>query len=127
MPNPQAIKDIIKTELKNDKSKSVKEMCQKCGLNKNILSTMAAGSMPKLENISKIADYLGVSVDYLLGRNKKILTVDSEDSELEPIAVKATKSDWKRILSRLSEENLNRLQEYAELLLLKQAQDGQEE
>ena len=71
MKNPQAIKDIIKTELKNDKSKSVKEMCQKCGLNKNILSTMAAGSMPKLENISKIADYLGVSVDYLLGRKYK--------------------------------------------------------
>lgn len=70
MSNPQDIKDRIKAELKKDSSKSVKEMCQVCEVNKNILSTMAAGSMPKLENLSKIADYLGVSVDYLLCREQ---------------------------------------------------------
>lgn len=76
MLNPQDIKDIIKAELKKDKSKSVKNMCQVCEVNKNILSTMASGSMPTLENIAKIADYLGVSVDYLLGREYKNSTPD---------------------------------------------------
>lgn len=37
---------------------------------------MASGSMPTLENIAKIADYLGVSVDYLLGRQIKNSTPD---------------------------------------------------
>lgn len=76
MLNSQDIKDIIKAELKKDKSKSVKDMCQVCEVNKNILSTMASGSMPTLENIAKIADYLGVSVDYLLGRQIKNSTPD---------------------------------------------------
>lgn len=34
MLNPQDIKDIIKAELKKDKSKSVKDMCQVCEVNK---------------------------------------------------------------------------------------------
>lgn len=76
MLNPQDIKDIIKAELKKDKSKSVKDMCQVCEVNKNILSTMASGSMPTLENLAKIADYLNVSVDYLLGRQTKNSTPD---------------------------------------------------
>lgn len=44
-------------------------MLTELGLNKNLISTMQArGSMPKADNLAKIADYLEVSVDYLLGR-----------------------------------------------------------
>lgn len=80
--NSQDIKNVIKNELKKDKSKSVKEMCQVCGVNKNILSTMASGSMPTLDNLSKIADYLGVSVDYLIGRDNKNSTSDEVRSAI---------------------------------------------
>ncbi|MBQ8961214.1 MAG: helix-turn-helix transcriptional regulator [Ruminococcus sp.] len=82
MLNSQDIKNVIKNELKKDKSKSVKEMCQVCGVNKNILSTMASGSMPTLDNLSKIADYLGVSVDYLIGRDNKNSTSDEVRSAI---------------------------------------------
>lgn len=50
-------------------NKSQKIMLENCGLNKNAISTMTArNSIPKADNLAKIADYLGVSVDYLLGR-----------------------------------------------------------
>ena len=48
---------------------SVKVVLEECGLNKNVLSTMLSrGSMPKADNLARIADYLNCSVDYLLGR-----------------------------------------------------------
>ena len=48
---------------------SVKVVLEECGLNKNVLSTMLSrGSMPKADNLARIADYLDCSVDYLLGR-----------------------------------------------------------
>ena len=46
-----------------------KDLLNKCGLNKNALSSMqCGGSIPRADNLAKIADYLGCSVDYLLGR-----------------------------------------------------------
>ena len=46
----------------------LKTMLEVVGLNKNTLSNMYKGSVPKADNIAKIADYLNVSVDYILGR-----------------------------------------------------------
>lgn len=47
----------------------IKEMLEECELSKNALSTMtSSNSMPKSENLAKIADYLECSVDFLLGR-----------------------------------------------------------
>ncbi len=58
------IKDVAKS-----KNIKIKDMLLKCDLNKNALSSMlSGGSMPKSENLAKIADYLDCSVDYLLGR-----------------------------------------------------------
>ncbi len=46
----------------------VKTVLEECELNKNVLSTMLSrGSMPKADNIGRIAEYLDCSVDYLLG------------------------------------------------------------
>lgn len=50
----------------------IKDMLLKCNLSKNAISSMSSGgSMPKSENLAKIADYLDVSVDYLLGRTNE--------------------------------------------------------
>ena len=46
-----------------DKGLSQKEMLEACELNKNTVN-----SIPRADNLAKIADYLGCSVDYLLGR-----------------------------------------------------------
>ena len=55
---------------------------------------------------------------------KKVVLDESKD---EPIAIKATRAEWTEILNRLTDENRQKLQDYAEFLLLKQDQDGQEE
>ena len=48
----------------------VKQMLEEIGLAKGTLDNFKT-SMPKADNLAKIADYLGVSVDYLLGRETK--------------------------------------------------------
>ncbi len=68
MYNSSEVADKINLLLK-EKNKPQKIMLEDCGLNKNVISTMLSrGSMPKADNLAKIADYLGVSVYYLLGR-----------------------------------------------------------
>ena len=68
MYNSSNVADKINLILKN-KNISQKTMLKDCELNKNIISTMLSrGSMPKADNLAKIADYLDFSVDYLLGR-----------------------------------------------------------
>lgn len=47
----------------------VKDLLEACELSKNTLSSMKSGGFfPRAESIVSIADYLGCSVDYLLGR-----------------------------------------------------------
>lgn len=48
----------------------VKKMLEDVGLGFNTMSNMKT-SMPKADNLAKIADYLDCSVDYLLGRTEK--------------------------------------------------------
>lgn len=51
----------------------IKDMLEECELGKNTLSSMLSrGSWLQANNLAKIADYLGCSVDYLLGRTEKI-------------------------------------------------------
>ncbi len=65
---PKDVAKRIKLILKQNKQKT-SDMLEQCNLSKNTLSSMnSGGSMPKSENIAKIADYLNCSVDYLLGR-----------------------------------------------------------
>ena len=71
MNNSQEVAKVIKDTAKQ-KGIAVGKMLEECELSKNALSTMqSAGYLPRIENLSKIADYLGVSVDYLLGRETK--------------------------------------------------------
>ncbi len=66
MYNSSNIAQRIKSTAKT-KGVSIKEVLEKAGLGFNTMSNMKT-SMPKADNIAKIADYLGCSVDYLLGR-----------------------------------------------------------
>ena len=47
---------------------SLNKILENCGLGKNTISHIKAGSIPRADNLAKIADELGCSVDYLLGR-----------------------------------------------------------
>lgn len=48
---------------------TVKKLLEDVGLGFNTMSNMKT-SMPKADNLAKIADYLDCSVDYLLGRTE---------------------------------------------------------
>ncbi len=68
MYNSAEIANRIKNKAKAQKV-PIKDMLLACDLSKNALSSMlSGGSIPKSENLAKIADYLDCSVDYLLGR-----------------------------------------------------------
>lgn len=66
MYNSSSVADTIKKEAKN-KNISVKQVLERAGLGANTMSNFKT-SMPKADNLAKIADILGCSVDYLLGR-----------------------------------------------------------
>jgi DNA-binding Xre family transcriptional regulator len=52
------------------KKVTLKNMLADCGLGINSLSHLNKGSMIAADSLAKIADYLDVSVDYLLGRTE---------------------------------------------------------
>jgi len=66
MRNAQEIAVLIKTELKNRKT-TVAKMLLDAGVDKSALDNMQKGSMPSADKLAKIAQYLGVSSEYLLG------------------------------------------------------------
>lgn len=53
--------------LAKERGISVKKLLEDVGLGFNTMANMKT-SMPKSDNLAKIADYLDCSVDYLLGR-----------------------------------------------------------
>ncbi len=78
MYNSSDIADKIKIIAKS-KNIPMKKLLEDVGLGFNTMSNMKT-SMPKVDNIAKIADYLNISVDYLLGRtNEQISTYYSNN------------------------------------------------
>jgi len=68
MYNPKDIAERIKKATKA-KGVTIKKLLEDVGLGFNTMSNMRT-SVPKADNLAKIADYLDVPVDYLLGRDK---------------------------------------------------------
>ena len=80
MNTAQEIANLIK-EVAKANAISTTKMLEDCQLNKNTLSSMQSrGSMPKADNLAKIADYLDVSIDYLLGRTDSPTVVNSHNT-----------------------------------------------
>ncbi len=63
----QEVVNAIKSKLK-EKNATAAEMLASCDISKNAIQSMQAGYFPRIENLCKICDYLGCSVDYVLGR-----------------------------------------------------------
>lgn len=74
-------------KLSHLKGVSVNQMLKDCALNKSVVDNLKKGSMPSVDKIAKIADYFGVSTDYLLGRdeNPKKAAQDEEYDIIETI------------------------------------------
>lgn len=89
--NSKEIAKRIK-QVAKEKGIVLKEMLIACGLGENTLQNMKT-SMPKTDTLAMIADFLHVSVDFLLGR-------DPEENENAPIV--ADRSELAAALSKLS-------------------------
>ena len=62
--------NIIKAELKKN-SKTITNMITDLNLSKSFMQNLIQrGSKPSIETMENIAKYLGVSIDYLVGREK---------------------------------------------------------
>ncbi len=66
MYNSSSVAERIKATAKT-RNVSIKVVLENVGLGFNTMSNMKT-SMPKADNLARIADYLNCSVDYLLGR-----------------------------------------------------------
>ncbi len=60
------IADRIKKTCK-DKKMQVKDLLEQSGMSRTALGAMRSGSMPKADNLAKIAGALNCSMEYLLG------------------------------------------------------------
>ena len=110
MYDPISVADRIK-QVAKERDVLVKNILCDCDLNKNLLSTMLSrGSMPKADNLAKIADYLHCSVDYLLGR-----TDDPSAASGDPLPDPAARLI--RSFDALNPEGQERLQDYADDLV----------
>lgn len=69
MYNSIEIAERIK-QIARSQGVTVKNMLNETGLSVNTLQHMKT-SMPKTDTLALIADYLGVSVDYLIGRTEE--------------------------------------------------------
>lgn len=69
-------------ELCKENNESITTMCKESGASRASLSDLKVGRKQSLsaETLSKIAAHFGVSVDYLLGKEKKAPTSSSERS-----------------------------------------------
>ncbi len=69
MYDTQNIAFVIKKTAK-EKDISIKQLLDDCQLNINTISELSKGKQISYLSFAKIADYLDVSVDYLLGRTE---------------------------------------------------------
>ena len=112
---------------------SQEELGRIVGVSKATISRWESGDISNMrrDRIQKIADALRISPIALLEEETDGFTeytknapaegesADAPD-EMEMIALKATRTDWRRILSQMSRENKVKLLEYAWLLLKSQ-------
>ena len=69
MPTPQETAKRIKSEC-TKQGLTVKKLLEDCQLGANTIGKMSKGQGVTSQTLSKIADRLGVSIDYLMGREE---------------------------------------------------------
>ena len=107
------IADRIKDAAKHN-GVTVKRMLADIGLGSNTIAHLQT-SMIAADSLAKIADYLNVSVDYLLGRSDDVGTSAAED---------ANAAELLAIYNRLSPVDRAKLLVYADNLAHNGGKDG---
>lgn len=105
MYKPQDAAEKIKKAAK-EKGVSVRKILIDCELGPNAISQMSNGRDMLSKNIYKIAEYLDCSVDYLLGRDDKIL-VNSNIQITHNI--EESSDNWRKLFSEFTVEELMKI------------------
>ena len=86
-------------KLRKEKKVTQEQLAQIIGVERSSIGKYETGTQPSTDIIKRIADYFGVSVDYLLGREEKS-PVSAEELKARPelrmlfsLSSKATKED----------------------------------
>lgn len=80
MYNSTEIANNIK-QIAKDKGIVLKTMFHEIGIGENTMANFKK-SMPKVDTLGKIADYLNVSMDYLTGRTKEPVQIMNNNSTI---------------------------------------------
>ena len=108
MYDTQNIAFVIKKTAK-EKDISIKQLLDDCQLNINTISELSKGKQISYLSFAKIADYLDVSVDYLLGREedpeKKYDATINQVSEAFSKLSFSDKAKVMNLIAELSEKN----------------------
>ena len=98
--------------LMSERGISAKELSEKTGISSGNISDWKSGrSTPKGETLIKIADYFGVSVDYLLGRESSIKKEPDASGELSVKNVKFIGRDGVVKYKKLTPEMISMLEQ----------------
>ena len=83
----------------NEKNTSPTAVCAEIGYSNAIATKWRKGAIPRNTTLHKIADYFGVSVDYLLGDEKATTPTEPKLSEGEKL--------WLQLYNSVSEDTRN--------------------
>lgn len=84
---------LIATKMKLSKNK----LLSNASLNKSVFDNMKKGTIPSVDKIHRIADYLDVSVDFILGRTETTKVVNVPDKIIDIISEQYNKNPKKFI------------------------------
>lgn len=102
------------TDLCKSVGKSPHGVCRELGFSNATATHWKNQTMPNGEALIKIADYFGVPIDFLLGREMP----DQAGESL--IGHKRSHDEMHKLLDQLSDENLVQLKDFMEFLYQKQ-------
>lgn len=112
-------------ELCYDHKTSPASVCAKLGLSNATATKWKKGAIPREATLQKLADYFGVSVDYLLGKNNSY--IDKIDLQLfasDSVGIKTsdlTEGEIAliKVLDKLTDDEQRQVIEFAEFLISK--------
>ena len=84
MRTPQELREVILELLAECKS-NTHRMLKECGYNTSLVNDLKKGQMPSADKLANIAAYLGVSSDFLLGKeqNKSSESFDTFSGDID--------------------------------------------
>lgn len=59
--------------------KTITNMIEELHINKNFMYSLENGTKPSIENIEKVAEYLGISIDKLLGKEEENISIGNQN------------------------------------------------